>query len=92
MYEPKPMDTSNIQLSNELMQLVEELAKNVHDVWAKGRIAEGWKYGEEKNSVEKTTPLLVPYNELEENEKEYDRNTAIETLKIILKLGYQISK
>ena len=35
---------------------------------------------------------LVPYDELPESEKEYDRNTAIETLKLIIKLGYKITR
>lgn len=90
MYNPEPIDTSDIILPDKLLQLTEKIAENVHDVWAKGRIAEGWVYGKEKNFERKETPLLVPYNELPENEKNYDRNTAIETLKLIVKLGYQI--
>lgn len=92
MYEPKPIDTKDIQLSDDLLNLTEQIASNVHDVWACGRIAEGWVYGEVKDAKEKTTPLLVPYEELSENEKEYDRNTALETLKMIQKLGYTIKK
>jgi ryanodine receptor 2 len=34
----------------------------------------------------------VPYEELPENEKEYDRNTAMETLKAIILLGFRIKK
>ena len=64
--------------------------RNVHEVWAAGRIAEGWTYGEKKDNDLKTTPLLVPYDELAESEKEYDRNTALETLKLIVKMGYGI--
>lgn len=90
MYEPKPIDTSDVILSEDLLALTEKIAENVHNVWAKGRIAEGWVYGEIKNNTEKTTPCLVPYNELPESEKEYDRNTALETLKVIVKLGYRI--
>ena len=61
-----------------------------YEVWAAGRIAEGWTYGEKKDNDLKTTPLLVPYDELAESEKEYDRNTALETLKLIVKMGYRI--
>ena len=43
-----------------------------------------------KDAEKKTTPLLVPYNELAESEKEYDRNTALETIKLIIKMGYRI--
>lgn len=92
MYIPKPIDTSEIKLSKELCELTEQLAENAHDVWAAGRVAEGWTYGERKDSEKKTTPCLVPYGELPESEKEYDRNTALETLKLIIKLGYKISK
>jgi len=92
MYKPKPIDTSNITLDEELLNLRELIAKNVHDVWAAGRIKEGWIYGEVKDPNKKTTPLLIPYEDLPESEKEYDRNTAYETLKVIIKLGYKIAK
>lgn len=91
MYEPKPIDTSDIALPEELMALTEKIAENVHDVWAAGRLAEGWTYGEKKDDEKKTTPLLIPYSELPENEKEYDRNTALETIKLIIKMGYSIT-
>lgn len=90
MYQPKPMDTSNIKLSNDLLKLTEKIAENVHDVWAVGRIKEGWKYGPVRNDAKKETPCLVPYSELPEREKEYDRNTALETVKLIISLGYRI--
>jgi hypothetical protein len=91
-YNPKPIDTTDVELPEEILQLSELIAENIHDVWAIGRINEGWVYGEVKNSEAKTTPLLVPYSQLPESEKEYDRNTAFETLKVIAKLGYKISK
>lgn len=91
-YTPKPIDTSGIILPPELVELTEQLAENVHDIWALGRLAEGWAYGETKDAGKKTTPLLVPYNGLSESEKQYDRNTAIETLKMIIKIGYRIEK
>ena len=92
MYKPEPIDTSTIVLSRELLDLTEKIAENVHDVWAVGRISEGWTYGTVKDAEKKTTPFLVPYGELPESEKEYDRNTAFETLKLIVKLGYTIEK
>ena len=91
-YKPNPMDTSDVVLDNDLLELKELVAKNVHEVWAKGRIEEGWTYGEERNTEKKTTPCLIPYEELPENEKEYDRQTAYETIKLIIKLGYEIKK
>lgn len=89
-YTPTPIDTADVKLSNELLELTEKIAKNVHDVWAVGRIAEGWTYGSVRDDKKKETPCLVSYAELPENEKEYDRNTALETLKLIMKLGYEI--
>lgn len=91
-YRPAPVDTSDVILPEELLVLTEKIAENVHDVWAAGRIAEGWTYGEVKDLEKKTTPQLVPYGELPEGEKEYDRNTALETLKLVLKLGYRIER
>ena len=92
MYKPEPIDTSDIQLNEELLALTEKLAKNTHEVWAAGRIAEGWSYGEKRDDTKKETPCLIPYEELSESEKEYDRNTAMETVKLIIKLGYEIIK
>ena len=91
-YIPQPIDTSDVILSDDILELTEKIAKNVHEVWANGRIYEGWKYGKVKDMEKKTTPCLVPYEELPESEKDYDRNTAMETLKLIVKLGYKISK
>lgn len=92
MYNPKPIDTSDITLPEDLFALTEKIAENVHDVWAAGRIAEGWIWGEIKDPDKKTTPLLIPYSCLPESEKVFDRNTAIETIKLVIKMGYQIRK
>ena len=92
MYNPNPIDTSTISLPNDLLELTEKIAENVHEVWSQNRINDGWKYGEVRNDERKETPCLIPYNELPESEKEYDRNTALETLKLIIKLGYDIKK
>lgn len=91
-YVPLPEDTSKVYLDQDLLDLTEVIAKNVHEVWAESRIKEGWTYGEEKDSIKKTTPCLVPYEELPEIEKQYDRDTAFETIKLIIKLGYKITK
>ena len=92
MYTPKPIDTSDVQLNEDLLELTEKIAENVHDVWAEGRIRQGWTYGEQRDDSKKTTPCLVPYGDLPEAEKEYDRNTALETLRLIAKLGYRIER
>ena len=92
MYKPNPIDTSKVELSDDLLVLIEQVAENVHENWAAGRVSEGWTYGETRDDKEKTTPCLVPYSELTDEEKEYDRITAIETLKLIVALGYKIEK
>ncbi len=92
MYKPKPVDTEKIILPEELSELTEKLAENVHENWSAGRISDGWTYGKVRDDKNKTTPCLVPYSELDESEKEYDRNTALQTLKLIIALGYRITK
>ena len=92
IYTPQPVDTSDVMLPIELEQLVEQMSKNVHEVWAETRIKQGWMYGEQRNDELKTHPCLVSYEELPEEEKEYDRNTSIGTLKLIMKLGFKIEK
>lgn len=91
-YTPTPIDTTDVELDDELKLLVEQLACNVHNNWAIGRINDGWTYGPERNDTLKQHPCLVDYDDLPENEKDYDRNTAMETLKLILKLGWKIEK
>lgn len=91
-YIPQPVDTGDVQLSDELMSLAERMAKNVHEVWAKNRISQGWTYGSSRNDELRRHPCLVPYEDLSEEEKAYDRNTAMETLKFISKLGFNIEK
>ena len=89
-YEPEPINTEGVELSEDIKELSEVLAKNVHAVWAVKRLAEGFRYGPEKK--EKETPSLVPYKDLPESEKNYDRDTANETLKAMIALGYRIEK
>ena len=89
-YTPSPLDTSGVVLPEELNDLAESIAKNVHDVWAQNRIAEGWTYGPVRNDALRQTPCLVPYEDLPEEEKAYDRNTALSTLRFIMTLGYSI--
>jgi len=89
-YIPNPIDTSDIQLPEELNSLLEAMAKNVHEIWAQERINQGWTYGEKRDDTLKHHPCLIAYEDLPEEEKVYDRNTSIETLKLILKLGFKI--
>lgn len=91
-YIPKPIDTKDVELPDALQALAEDIAKNVHEVWSAGRMKEGWTYGAERDDAQRRHPCLVPYEELSESEKEYDRNTSVETIKLILKLGFRITK
>ena len=91
-YIPEPMDLSLVDLPESLIQLSECIAENVHEVWAKARIDEGWTYGEKRDDIHKKHPCLVPYDELPEEEKEYDRNTAMNTIKMVKKLGFRIER
>ena len=90
MYKPNPINTKDIELSEDILTLSELLARNTHEVWSAGRIADGWTYGEERDDALKKHPCLIPYDELPEEEKDYDRETALETLRVIQGLGYSI--
>jgi RyR domain len=91
-YQPKPIDTSSITLPRDLSDLTERLAENAHDIWARQRMADGWTFGQARDDAKKYHPCLVPYAELPESEKVYDRNAAMETIKAILAQGYRIEK
>ena len=92
MYIPEPENTKDVFLSDEIKNLTEIIAKNAHENWAKKKIDDGWKYGKELDEVKRTHPCLVEYEKLPESEKEYDRVTAMEAIKLLLKMGYKITK
>ena len=91
-YIPQPADLTGVELPQELGELAEMIARNVHEVWSKNRLDDGWTYGPVRDDQKKTHPCLVPYEELPEREKDYDRATSQETLKLIMRLGFSISK
>ena len=91
-YIPHPLPLEELDLNSDLEELIEIIAKNIHEQWSFARIQEGWVYGPNRDDKKKTTPCLVPYEELPENEKEYDRNTAKTTIMTILDSGYKIKK
>lgn len=91
-YTPKPIETSNVELSGELLQLAEQMARNVHEVWAKMRMDQGWTWGPKRNDDKKKHPCLVPYDQLPEEEKVYDRKTSQETLRFIVSEGFEIKR
>lgn len=92
IYTPKPISTDSVKLSDDLLELSELLARNSHEVWAKMRMDEGWSYGAERSDEKMEHPCLVPYEELPESEKNYDRGISTEILKLIVSLGYEIKK
>ena len=91
-YTPKPIDTETVDLSPDLEQLTEQLAEHAHDLWAVERFKQGWTYGKNRDDEALRHPCLVPYNDLPESEKTFDRATAIGTLKAMIALGYSIQK
>lgn len=91
-YMPKSIDLSDVELTEDLNELREAIAENAHEVWAENRYAEGWRYGAQRNDELKLHPDMVPYSQLPEGEKEYDREMAMNTLKLLTKLGYDIVK
>lgn len=91
-YVPQPLDLSDVKLDEDLDDLTEAIAENAHEVWAQARQAEGWTYGPERNDQLRQTPDMVPYAQLPESEKEYDRQMAMRTIRLLKKLGYDIVK
>ncbi len=91
-YRPRPLDTTDITLPESLLELKEKLAEHIHDIWAEKRIDEGWSYGPNRDDTQKKHPDLVPYADLPNSEKEYDRATAMEAIKAIIAFGYRIEQ
>jgi ryanodine receptor 2 len=91
-YTPKPISTESVEIPESLRPLLEQLAENVHDLWAKQRIADGWTFGPTRDDAAKKHPCLVPYPALPESEKVYDREVVAGTVKAMLALGWSISK
>jgi len=89
-YNPAPIDTSHVVLPDAVNELTELLARNAHEVWAQTRLAEGWRWGPERNDDRKEHPCLVPYEELPEGEKDFDRVIAMQTIKTIVALGFRL--
>ena len=92
IYDPSPIGLDDVVLSDDLTELQEAIAENAHEIWAKNRRNQGWSYGPERNDQKKETPDMVPYCNLPESEKLYDREMAMQTLKLVKKLGFEIVK
>lgn len=91
-YEPHPLDLDDVEIEPELLELREAIAENAHEVWAQTRKDQGWSYGKERDDSKKLHPDMLPYNLLPESEKEYDRLMAINTIKLVKKLGWELKK
>lgn len=91
-YEPHPIDLADVPLSDDLQELREAIAENAHEVWAEGRRREGWTYGPRLDDAKKEHPDMVQYNLLPESEKQHHRDIAMNTIKLVKKLGWDISK
>lgn len=91
-YNPKLIDLEHIELPDGYDELREAIAENAHDRWALERQSEGWTYGPKRDDSKLETPDMVPYAQLPESEKQYDRIMAENTLKLLTSLGYKIEK
>lgn len=91
-YRPQPINLDDIRLTDDLMELREAIAENTHEVWAAARSKEGWTYGAQRDDTRKIHPDLVPYSALPDSEKEYDRQMAFDTIKLLKKMGYDLVK
>lgn len=91
-YTPNPIYLSDVELTEDLNDLREAIAENAHEIWAQNRQAEGWSYGPQRDDAKLLHPDMVPYSQLPEGEKEYDREMAMKTIKLLKKLGYDLIK
>jgi len=91
-YQPQPIDTARVELPADVVQLIERLARNAHEVWAAERIAQGWAHGPRRDDARKHHPSLIPFNQLAESEKQIDRAMATQIVKAILALGYRVER
>ncbi|KAH0998941.1 hypothetical protein HUJ05_009475, partial [Dendroctonus ponderosae] len=89
-YKPAPLDLSAITLTAKLEELVDQLAENTHNLWAKERIQQAWTYGLNEDPDMLRSPHLVPYNKVDDAIKKANRDTASETVRTLLVYGYVI--
>ncbi|XP_034937910.1 ryanodine receptor isoform X2 [Chelonus insularis] len=89
-YKPAPLDLSAITLTPKMEELVDQLAENTHNLWAKERISQGWTYGLNEDSEMRRSPHLVPYPKVDEAIKKANRDTASETVRTLLVYGYML--
>lgn len=91
-YRPSPIDLREVELQEDLQRDIEIISKNIHETWGNERMQQGWKYGEKYSAEEKTHPCLIEYEALSESEKDVDRATVVQTIKMLLYMGYKIER
>lgn len=89
-YRPDVLRYEKIVLPEDLTELCEKMAEYAHDMWATERQSEGWTYGKKRDDGKLQTPDMVPYAQLPDSERMYDRNLSMGTLKLLYALGYKI--
>ena len=55
---------------------VEIMAEMEHARWNTERLRNGWQWGERRYIIKKTSPYLVPWSQLPDKVKEWDRHTV----------------
>ncbi|XP_032398530.1 ryanodine receptor 3 isoform X7 [Etheostoma spectabile] len=89
-YKPAPLDLSEVKLTAGQEVLVDKLAENAHNVWAKDRIKQGWTYGIQQDLKSRRNPRLVPYALLDERTKKSNRDSLREAIRTMVGYGYDI--
>ncbi|KAM9788016.1 ryanodine receptor 3-like isoform 3-T3 [Syngnathus typhle] len=89
-YKPSPLDLSDMKLTPGQELLVDKLAENAHNVWAKDRIKQGWTYGIQQDLKSKRNPRLVPYALLDERTKKSNRDSLREAIRTLIGYGYNV--
>ncbi|XP_035260548.1 ryanodine receptor 2 isoform X5 [Anguilla anguilla] len=89
-YKPAPMDLSHIKLASTQEAMVDKLAENAHNVWARDRIRQGWTYGIQQDVKNRRNPRLVPYALLDERTKKSNKDSLREAVRTLLGYGYNL--
>jgi class 3 adenylate cyclase/tetratricopeptide (TPR) repeat protein len=71
---------------------IEELAIREHDRWMNDRMRHGWVYSPRRDNARKHHPLLIPWDQLSETEKEKDRDTIRNLPRLIERAGFRVRK
>eukprot|EP00076_Gallus_gallus_P039270 XP_025004808.1 ryanodine receptor 2 isoform X7 [Gallus gallus] len=89
-FTPVPVDTSQIVLPPHLERIREKLAENIHELWVMNKIELGWQYGPVRDDNKRQHPCLVEFSKLPEQERNYNLQMSLETLKTLLALGCHV--